>query len=183
MQAYGDPSPRQTELALLFEQYAAGMLAYVRMHTPSPEDAEDIVVEVFLAALENQRFASLGEREQLLWLWRVTRNKTIDAYRYRQRRRNYVALEEVAERLYESDRSDPEHMALQHEDLAAIQLQIKQLPIQQQEVLRLRFGQGLSCDEIATRLGKQENTIRVTLSRGLNVLRRIYAREKGKHVS
>lgn len=182
MQIHRDRPQRRTELAMLFEQYASGILAYVRMHVPLPEDAEDIVVEVFLAALENQGFASLGEREQLLWLWRVARNKTIDAYRYKKRRR-YVALEDVAESLYEPDRNDPEAMALQHEDLADIQLHLKQLPAQQQEIVRLRFGQGLSCREIATRLGKQENAIRVALSRSLNFLRRISAREKGGSAS
>lgn len=179
MQLHSDKQRRKTELAILFEQYAPGLLAYVRMHVPSPEDAEDIVVEVFLAALENRRFASLAEREQQLWLWRVTRNKTIDAYRYN-KRRQHVTLEHVSESLYGPDRSDPEVMALQHEDLAAIQLRIKQLPPQQQEILRLRFGQGWSCQEIATHLGKQENAIRVTLSRSLNLLRRIYVRGKGE---
>jgi RNA polymerase sigma-70 factor (ECF subfamily) len=179
MQAHSNTPQPRTDLAFLFEQYASGILAYVRMHTHSLEDAEDIVVDVFLAALENAHFASLGEREQLLWLWRVARNKTIDAYRYK-KRRTYVALEDVEERLYEPDSHDPELMALQHEDLAAIQLYLRQLPTQQQEVLRLRFGQELSCNEIATRLGKQENAVRVTLSRGLNLLRRIYSRGKGE---
>ena len=182
MQVPGDKPQRRAELATLFEQYAPGILAYVRMHIPLAEDAEDIVVEVFLAALENGHFASLGERERLLWLWRVARNKTVDAYRYA-RRRHYVALEDVSESLYESNSSDPETMALQHEDLAAIQLHIKQLPAQQQEVLRLRFGNGLSCPEIAARLGKQENTIRVTLSRSLNFLRRISSRGKDESAS
>ncbi len=182
MQTHSNTPQPRTELAFLFEQYASGILAYVRMHIPLSEDAEDIVVEVFLAALENERFASLDERGQLLWLWRVARNKTIDAYRYN-KRRQYVALEDAARHLYGPDRSDPELLALQHEELAAIQLYLKQLPAQQQEILRLRFGQQLSCNEIATRLGKQENAIRVTLSRGLNLLRQIYSRGKGESAS
>ncbi len=36
-----------------------------------------------------------------------------------------------------------------------------------QEIVRLRFGQDLSCSEIATALRKQENVVRVTLSRSL----------------
>lgn len=179
MQVQDEEPSQQTELAALFESYAPGILAYARMRLPLPEDAEDIVVEVFLAALENARFALLPERAQQLWLWRVARNKIIDAYRYVSRRQQ-VALEDVAESLYESNNAGPELMALQHEDLAIIQLHIAQLPPQQQEILRLRFGQDLSCREIATRLGRQENAVRVTLSRSLNVLRRIYRRGKGE---
>lgn len=178
MQVQDEEPSQQTELAALFQRYAPGILAYVRMRIPLLEDAEDIVVEVFLAALESERFASLPEGAQQLWLWRVARNKIIDAYRFA-RRRQQVALEDVVESLYESDDAGPEFMALQHEDLAAIQSHIEHLPAPQQEILRLRFGQELSCREIATRLGKQENAIRVTLSRSLNVLRRIYRRGEG----
>ena len=182
MQADSDIVQRRAELALLFEQYAPGILAYVRMHLSKAEDAEDVVVEVFLAALENTHFAAMDEQGQVRWLWRVARNKTIDAYRY-DKHRQHIALDDVAEQLYGSDRSDPELMALQHDDLAAIQESLQHLSAQQQEVIRLRFGQELSCNEIATRLGKQENAIRVTLSRGLNLLRQISSRGKGASAS
>jgi len=136
MQADSDEAQAGLELAALFERYAPGMLAYMRMHAPSPADAEDLVVEVFLAALESKSFASLSERAQLLWLWRVARNKAIDAYRYA-RRRQFVALEDVGESLYESEARDPETLALQHEDLAAIQFQINN-PSQESSAERLR---------------------------------------------
>jgi DNA-directed RNA polymerase specialized sigma24 family protein len=61
MEAGNDEPMQGIELATLFERYAPGILAYIRMHIPFPADAEDIVVEVFLAALENKRFASLSE--------------------------------------------------------------------------------------------------------------------------
>jgi DNA-directed RNA polymerase specialized sigma24 family protein len=47
----------------------------------------------------------------------------------------------------------------------------------------MRFGQDLSCREIATTLGKQENMVRVTLSRSLNLLRKIYRRRKEEQES
>ncbi len=52
------------------------------------------------------------------------------------------------------------------------------LPPLQQQILRMRFGQDFSCREIATTLGKQENVVRVTLSRSLNLLRKIYRRRR-----
>ena len=86
----------EQEMALLYRNYAPGLLAYVRVHIPSIEDAEDLVVEVFTAALENAKFAALSEKERQLWLWRVTRNKVIDTYRRAKTRQN-VALEQVAD--------------------------------------------------------------------------------------
>jgi RNA polymerase sigma factor (sigma-70 family) len=169
----------EQEVALLYKKYAPAMLAYVRMRVTSQEDAEDLVVEVFLAAIENATFASLTEKAQQLWLWRVTRNKVIDAYR-RAKIRQSVALDSVADGLFEDEGVGPEYSALQQEDYMNLYAHLQNLPALQQEILRLRFGLGLSCGEIAARLGKQENAVRVTLSRSLNVLRNIYRRGEEK---
>jgi len=165
----------EQEMALLYRKYAPGLLAYVRMRVPSPEDAEDLVVEVFLAALENAKFTVLSEKEQQSWLWRVTRNKVIDAYR-KAKTRQSVTLDHVTEGLFEDEMFSPEYTALRQEDYMDLSVHLQSLPPLQQEILRLRFGQDLSCGEIATTLGKQENAVRVTLSRSLNLLRKIYQR-------
>ncbi len=165
----------EQEMALLYRKYAPGLLAYVRMHITSIEDAEDLVVEVFMAALENAKFAALSEKEKQLWLWRVTRNKVIDSYRRAKTRQN-VALEQVADGLFEDEMAGPEYAALRQEDYMDLYAHLQRLPPLQQQILRMRFGQDLSCREIAARLGKQENVVRVTLSRTLNLLRKIYRR-------
>ncbi len=163
----------EPELALLYKKYAPGILTYVRHHLSSPEDAEDLVVEVFLAAMENAAFASLSDKAQQSWLWRVTRNKVIDAYR-RNKVRQGVNLDDAAPSLFEDEQFSPENAALRQEDYIDLYTHLQSLPAHQQEILRLRFGQELSCGEIATVLRKQENVVRVTLSRSLNLLRKIY---------
>ena len=175
MQANRHRALVEQEMALLYRKYAPGMLTYVRMRVPSPEDAEDLVVEVFLAALESAKFAVLSEKAKQSWLWRVTRNKVIDAYRRAKTRQN-VTLEHVAQGLFEDEMSSPEYAALRQEDYMDLYAHLQSLPPLQQQILRMRFGQDLSCSEIATALGKQENAVRVTLSRSLNLLRKIYQR-------
>jgi RNA polymerase sigma factor (sigma-70 family) len=167
----------EQEMALLYRKYAPGLLAYVRMRVPSPEDAEDLVVEVFLAALQHATFAVLPEKEKQMWLWRVTRNKVIDAYR-RAKIRQSVTLDHVAEGLFEDEMFSPEYSALRQEDYMDLYAHLQSLSPLHQQILRMRFGQGLSCREIATTLGKQENAVRVTLSRSLNLLRKIYRRRR-----
>ena len=175
MQANRHRALVEQEMALLYRKYAPGMLTYVRMRVPSPEDAEDLVVEVFLAAIESAKFAVLSEKAKQSWLWRVTRNKVIDAYRRAKTRQN-VTLEHVAQGLFEDEMSSPEYAALRQEDYMDLYAHLQSLPPLQQQILRMRFGQDLSCSEIATALGKQENAVRVTLSRSLNLLRKIYQR-------
>jgi RNA polymerase sigma-70 factor (ECF subfamily) len=163
----------EPHIALLYQTCAPALLAYVRSHLVSQEDAEDLVVEVFLAAMESQAFAELSARARQLWLWRVARNKVIDAYR-RAGRRQHVNLELVADMLFEDERRGPEQTALQQEDYRNLYAYLQRLPAHQQEILRMRFALGLPCREIAQALGTQENVVRVTLSRSLNRLRSIY---------
>jgi len=177
MQAHRHMAQVEQEMAPLYRKYAPGLLSYVRMGVPSPEDAEDLVVEVFVAALENAKFAALSEKEKQLWLWRVTRNKVIDTYRRAKTRKN-VTLEQAAGDLFEDEMVGPEYAALRHEVYMELYEHLQSLPPLQQQILRMRFGQDLSCREIATMLGKQENMVRVTLSRSLNLLRKIYRRRK-----
>jgi len=182
MQANRHVAQAGQDMALLYRTYAPGLLAYVRMRVSSPEDAEDLVVDVFEAALQNKTFAGLSEKAQQLWLWRVTRNKVIDAYR-RGKTRQSVTIDHVAEGLFEDELLGPEKSALRQEDYMELNAYLQSLPMLQQRIFRMRFGQDLSCGEIAARLGKQENVVRVTLSRTLNLLRKTYRRreEEQKH--
>lgn len=177
MQANRHMAQVEQEMAPLYRKYAPGLLSYVRMRVPSPEDAEDLVVEVFVAALEQAKFAALSEKEQQLWLWRVTRNKVIDVYRRAKTRQN-VTLDHVAEGLFEDEMFSPEYSALRQEDYMDLYAHLQSLPPLQQQILRMRFGQDLSCREIATTVGRPENVVRVTLSRSLNRLRTIYLRRR-----
>lgn len=160
-------------VAELYQQHAPGLFAYLRQQTRAREDAEDALVDIFLAALESDLLEQMDEKRQAAWLWRVARNKVIDLYRRSQRRQN-VALECVAETLYEDDALDPELLALQQDEYALLLQHVQGLPALQQETLRLRFANDLRCSEIAARLGKREGAVRVILSRTLNALRRIY---------
>lgn len=160
-------------MAVLYQHYSPALFAYLLRNTRSQEDAEDILIEVFLAALETKAFSSWPEKTQLAWLWRVARNKMIDGYR-RSARRPGVTLESVAEHALDDESFAPEEFVLQQEEYEHLQDHLKQLPALQQEVLRLRFGEEMRCSEIAAHLDKREGAVKVMLSRTLNLLKRIY---------
>src|SRR5258707_14609139 len=79
-------------VARLYEQHAPALFAYLRRKTPSREDAEDVLAQVFVALIEHGDIGRLSEKEQVAWLWQVTRNKAVDAYR-RSRLRQGMDLE------------------------------------------------------------------------------------------
>ncbi len=170
----------RSQLAQLYHKLAPKILRSVQRQVSSAQDAEDILIEVFVAALESASFASLSEHDQQAWLWRVAQNKVIDIYRRGHKRPSLTdqfddsSLEEIS--------SDPEWISIQHEEVDHLAQLIGRLPPLQQQVLHLRFSENLRCAQIAAKVGKQESSIRALISRALKRLRQYHQeQEKGGH--
>ena len=159
--------------AVLYQQHAPVIFAYLHRHTGSWEDAEDLLLEVFLAALEGNQLHAIPEGNRLPWLQRVAQRKLADHYR-RSFRRPAIPIDQVADTLLEDEALVPEAQALRHETQTELRQALERLPAQYQEVLRLRFVHGLRGAEIGAVLGKQEGAVRTLLSRALKLLRARY---------
>jgi RNA polymerase sigma factor (sigma-70 family) len=101
----------------LYQRYASGIFAYFYKQTASRDDAEDLLLDVFLAAMERNNLTDLKEAEQKAWLWSVARNKVADYYR-RQARHPGVKLHQVEETLYIDEAQEPEQVTLRREEYA-----------------------------------------------------------------
>lgn len=159
--------------AEVYRRYAPALLAYAYRRLSSREDAEDVIVEVFLSILQNEHFLVFDEKKQEAWLWTITRNKVVDAYR-RAARLPQVSVEWLSEVLYEDEGQSPEWISIRREEDALLQKIVRELPELQQEVLRLRFGDDLKFEEIARVLEKNEPAIRMLLTRTLRRLRSLF---------
>ena len=139
-----------------------------------PDEAEEVVLEVFASAWE--RAGSLGEGHDALlpWLLRITRNRAIDRLRRRARWRRKIARAEAFGELPVGQPSSAEfdeaarpgwhvHEAV-HAALAA-------LPADQREVVRLAYFGGLTHSEIARALGIPMGTVKTRLRLAFDKLR------------
>lgn len=169
--------PDDSPVAQLYQRHARSVQTYLHRFVSSKEDVDDLLLEVFLAAMENPAVLSLREERQLAWLRRVARNKAIDHGRSAAHRRS-TSLDEALH-IFDDARLEPEQVALRHEDEALLRRRIATLPALQQQVLRLRFEKNLLTKEIAQKLGKSDSAIRMALSRALNLLRSIYHSQEG----
>ncbi|WP_338247053.1 RNA polymerase sigma factor [Dictyobacter halimunensis] len=157
----------------LYQRYWLLLFNTISQRIASKEEAEDILVEVFLAAYESPVIATLSEQQQLAWLRRAAHNKSVDRYR-RHQRTPTLYLEQCHTQTHEDEQDTPEHLSIQHEELNTLRQTLSELPEQQQELLYLRFADGLRCSEIAVRWRKSEGSVRTLLSRTLNRLRTHY---------
>ncbi len=162
--------------ASLYDQFAATIFTYLLRQVQNEQDAQDLLLEVFLAALGNELLSSLPVQGQLAWLRRVARNKVVDRYR-RVTLLTLLPIEQVMETI--DDALSPEQHALRREKFTHLYRAISNLSTQQQELLRLRYCEGLRFYEIATVLEKPEGTVRKLMVRTLRQLRIIYDQLEG----
>jgi RNA polymerase sigma-70 factor (ECF subfamily) len=173
------PIEDEPPAARLFQEHAATIFAYLRLRTATPEEAEDLLLDVFLVAIE--QLSMLNERTsqaQRAWLRGVAAHKVADHYR-RGQRRPQVTLDEVSETLYADEARSPEGIALHHERDEQLRLLLESLPSLTRQMIHLRFVYGLSCAQIAEALDKREGAVRKQLWRALNQIRELYHNEGG----
>lgn len=158
----------------LYQRHASTIFLQVRRQLFSREDAEDITLEIFLAAVEQEEMLrGLDDETRLAWLRRVARNKVVDHYR-RSAQRQAAPLEDADGLLDEDENRAPESVVLRSEEYALLRRRLAGLSPQQQEILHLRFAGGLRSREIAGLLNKSEGSVRSVLTRALNFLRSVY---------
>src|SRR5579864_5498741 len=126
--------------AALYDRFASAIFAYLYQQVASQQDAEDLLLEVFMAALRNERLSDLSEEQQLAWLRRVARNKAVDRYR-RSALLTLLPLDQAEQQ--EDLALSPEQHAVRRESYQRLYHAIEQLSPVQQLLIRLRYGNGL----------------------------------------
>ena len=111
-----------------------------------------------------------------MWLRRVAHNKLVDTYR-RSSRSAPVPLEQLIETAYQDEALTPEQLAIRREELEHLYKAVGTLSLLQQQVLQLRFGDGLRFADIAILLNKGEEAVRKLYSRTIARLRTIYQQQ------
>jgi RNA polymerase sigma-70 factor (ECF subfamily) len=154
-----------------YDLFAQPILTYLGQHMANARDAEDLLLEVFVAAFNDITFSQLPPERQLAWLQRVASNKVIERYR-RDTSGTILSTEQLMER--ENQELSPEQRAARQEHYEHLHQALAMLPAQHQQMLRLRYGHNLSLSEIASILRKSEGSIRKLLSHTLQRLHTLY---------
>lgn len=166
----------QSETASLFQRYGRAIFAYVRLHALSYEECQDITLDVFQIAWTYDDLSTIQEPERLKWLRRVASHKIVDRHR-RASRHPHLSLEVMTSLV--ADEHTPESLTLQREACVRLHQMIERLPLRQQQLLRLRYGDDLSFAEIGSLLNTAEATVRKQHARVLVRLRTLYEQQKG----
>lgn len=163
-----DTAVIESGFAELYVRHRDAVFRLVRRHAANDEEAADLAAGAFEQAF--RRLETYDERRGpvLPWLLRIARNHAIDA---RRRRRPVLSLDRAAERLDPAGDADPEVHVLAAEARADLRSRLARLPLLQQEVLVLRYGNHLTSREIGQVVGKSEAATQKLLARALARLR------------
>ena len=153
--------------AQLYDFYVGPIYRFVFFKLSNREDAEDITSEVFLKVWDYliEKPKEVTSFKQLLY--RIARNRVVDVYRARAKK-NECSIETAEKIAIGNDlRKDIEIKEEQQDLLKAI----KKLKHEYQEVIHLRYIEGLPTKDIAGILEMSATNVRVILFRATKKLK------------
>lgn len=155
-------------LAGIYDDYHPLIYRYIYRRVGDVQAAEDLTAVVFQRFLEAIQRGAGPEHGLRAWLYRVSHNLVVDHYRRQQHRRHLPLRETLV-----MTGDNPEQAA--GKALLAEQLReaLGQLTPEQQQVISLKFLEGLSNAEAAAVLEKPVGAVKSLQHRGLAALQRL----------
>ncbi len=149
----------------VFDRCAPGILKLTRYLVHDDGQAEDVLQETFVGAIESAK-QYRGDEPLSPWLLGIATNRA----RMLQRRRRIRKMEELTVSV--DDGPGPSELAAWHELDREFDMALAGMPLLYREVLDLHLRGELEPIEVARTLGRSPDTVRSQLRRGLDLLRK-----------
>lgn len=147
----------------LYMQHLDDIYRYVFYKVGSEKRAEDLTEQVFLQAWEALEDYEPRGHPFSSWLYRIAHNAVVDYYRTK---KEESPLEAIAFSLAD-DSLGPEERLMKKREVSLLLEAMRQLSEEKQELIILRFVEGLSHARVAQILNKSEGACRVMQHRAL----------------
>lgn len=163
-------------ISQLIERHSSRVYDYIRMMVKDAQLADDIYQETFIKAvkvIDEGRYKESGRF--LSWVMRIAHNQVIDHFRAEKQNKNITpttAGYDILAQTSPAEKSIEERLVGEQIE-ADIRKLITYLPDEQQEVVRLRYYDGLSFKEISEQTEVSINTALGRMRYALINLRRM----------
>jgi RNA polymerase sigma-70 factor (ECF subfamily) len=165
----------QKAMAFLLERYRKSLMSMILKMVRNLDDAEDLTIEVFEKAFRNlYRFDA--KYSFSTWLFKIGTNHTIDFLRQRRLRTTSIHGEihdgrgETFSIDVASTDIDPMETLLRKQSHESLREIINRLPAMYQTLIRLKYFEELSLEEIQQQIDIPINTIKIRLFRARNLI-------------
>jgi RNA polymerase sigma factor (sigma-70 family) len=167
----------QQNIEELLRRFEVPLLQYATRITGNNERARDVVQETFIKL---QRNGAVAPEKTATWLFTVCRNGALNVCR---KERRMMYLDEAALESRKDEQPMPFERIEQREASGFLINILATLPPRQQEVLQLKFQNGLSYQQIAEITKTTANSVGVLIHTALKTLRQRYGEASKQFLS
>ncbi len=150
----------------MYDQHYAAVLRYVRARVPSREAAEDLAGDVFCKAVAGLGSYKPIRGSALPWLYTIAAHRVADYYRSAKPTTGLEAVRSVAD-----GSANPGDVVAARDLVRRVWELSKSLPESQQRALWLRYGEELEHREIAARMGRSVEAVKLLVHRAVRGIR------------
>lgn len=176
----------QQAYASLMKRYKKAVYFMILKMIRDADDAEDLTMEAFAKAFRNlHKFKK--DYTFSTWLFRIATNNAIDFIRKKKLKTmslNNTMTDDGGNSVtidIEDDDNNPQDEFIKSQRKEMVRLFVSKLPAKYRKLVKLRYFDELSYDEIAAELGKPLGTVKAQLHRSRELLFEI-AQGKNKHI-
>ena len=157
----------QTEIETLFRQHYAAMYRLARTILYDADGSKDVVSDVFVRLLHSNPSVQADKMEGYLMM--AVRNRCLDVLSHKSVREQVEKLfsQELQQRHIEDERLD-----------RLMQYIERELPPLSQQILRLRFLQEMSYEEVAQEVGVSKVTVYNHLWQSMHRIKEYFSKNK-----
>ncbi|QMW03695.1 RNA polymerase sigma factor [Spirosoma foliorum] len=154
----------------LYNRYVGKVYQRCLSMTKDSEKAEDFTHDIFLKVFD--KLDGFQQRSSFsTWLYSIAYNYCADQLRIAKRLTTTGLNDDV-------DCIDESHEALLHEEtLQMVKQAMGTLSVEERSLLRLKYEDGMSIDEIAELYGLKSSAVKMRLKRSREKVQRLYARK------
>ena len=176
----------QQAYATLMKRYKKAVYFMILKMIRDADDAEDLTMEAFAKAFRNlHRFKK--DYTFSTWLFRIATNNTIDFIRKKKLKTmslNNTLTDDGGNSVnidIEDDDNNPQDEYIRTQRIEMVRIFVDKLPAKYRKLVKLRYFDELSYEEIAQELDKPLGTVKAQLHRSRELLYEI-AQGKNKHI-
>lgn len=158
----------EAALGELYDRYAPRIYAYVYRRVGDACLAEDLTGDVFVRVMQAIQAQHFWHTSFKAWLYRIAHNLVVDHYR-----RQPPAPELELDERRVADEDTPASIVAQRLSRGRVRAAIGRLTPDQQQVLALRFGEGMKAREVAEVMDRSVGAVEALQHRALAALRRV----------
>jgi len=159
----------QAELSLAHATHSKGMAAHaffkLNSHTLSTDLVQDTYIKTWGYLVKGGKIVTMRA-----FLYHTLNNLIIDEYR----KKKAVSLDVLLEKGFDPGADESERMVNALDGKAALVL-IMRLPVEYQKIMRMRYVQDLTLEEMSLITGSTKNSLAVKVHRGLEKLKILYS--------